>query len=112
MHFFGQIVIYNDTATKKKYIIDGQQRTVTSMLFLRAMQYYCETLRGNPLTDAQKTELDNIDYSIKQCLGRPSTQYDSDVQLHLNFENEIAINDYFQNKIRLCHNKWLIFDEK
>lgn len=99
MHFFGQIVIYNDTATKKKYIIDGQQRTVTSMLFLRAMQYYCETLRGNPLTDAQKTELDNIDYSIKQCLGRPSTQYDSDVQLHLNFENEIAINDYFQNKI-------------
>ncbi len=69
------------------------------MLFLRAMQYYCETLRGNPLTDAQKTELDNIDYSIKQCLGRPSTQYDSDVQLHLNFENEIAINDYFQNKI-------------
>lgn len=38
MRFFEQIVIYNDTATKKKYIIDGQQRTVTSMLFLRAMQ--------------------------------------------------------------------------
>lgn len=36
-HFFGQIVIYCETDNKKgkskKYVVDGQQRTVTSMLF-------------------------------------------------------------------------------
>ena len=43
-HFFGQIVIYDDTQKKKKYIIDGQQRTITSMIFLRALQYICSEL--------------------------------------------------------------------
>lgn len=37
-HFFGQIVIHDDTDEHKKYIIDGQQRTITSVIFLRAMQ--------------------------------------------------------------------------
>ncbi len=38
-HFFGQIVVHNDDSDKKKYIIDGQQRTITSMIFMRALQY-------------------------------------------------------------------------
>ena len=37
-HFFGQIVIHNDEENKKKYIIDGQQRTISSMIFLKALQ--------------------------------------------------------------------------
>lgn len=37
-HFFGQIVIHDDMHSKKKYIIDGQQRTITSTIFLRALQ--------------------------------------------------------------------------
>lgn len=41
-HFFGQVVIHNDEENKKKFIIDGQQRTISSMIFLKAMQnkYY------------------------------------------------------------------------
>ena len=38
-HFFGQIVVHNDDAEGKKYIIDGQQRTITSMIFMRTLQY-------------------------------------------------------------------------
>lgn len=38
VHFFGQIVIHNDTRNQKKYIIDGQQRTITSIIFLRTLQ--------------------------------------------------------------------------
>ena len=30
-HFFGQIVVHHDG--KEKYIIDGQQRTITSVIF-------------------------------------------------------------------------------
>lgn len=37
-HFFGQIVIHDDNHDKKKYIIDGQQRTITSIIFLRTLQ--------------------------------------------------------------------------
>ena len=37
-HFFGQIVIHNDDEEEKKYIIDGQQRTITSVIFLRTIQ--------------------------------------------------------------------------
>lgn len=38
IHFFGQIVVHDDSDQKKKFIIDGQQRATTSMIFLRAMQ--------------------------------------------------------------------------
>ena len=38
VHFFGQIVVHDDPDQKKKFIIDGQQRSTTSMVFLRAMQ--------------------------------------------------------------------------
>lgn len=39
-HFFGQIVVHNAENTEhKKYIIDGQQRTLTSMIFLCALHY-------------------------------------------------------------------------
>ena len=37
-HFFGQIVVHNDEDSKKKYIIDGQQRTITSIIFLNVLK--------------------------------------------------------------------------
>lgn len=43
-HFYGQIVVHNDEETRKKYIIDGQQRTITSMIFLRALQLVYDKL--------------------------------------------------------------------
>ena len=37
IHFFGQVVVHNDN-DNALYIIDGQQRTITSVIFLRALQ--------------------------------------------------------------------------
>ena len=49
-HFFGQIVVHYDEEEKRKYIIDGQQRTITSVIFLRALQIICEDIYKNPHT--------------------------------------------------------------
>lgn len=43
VHFFGQIVVHCD-GEGKKYIIDGQQRTITSMIFMRTLQIFYEEL--------------------------------------------------------------------
>lgn len=43
-HFFGQIVVHDDEQGSKKYIIDGQQRTITSVIFLRILQLFFKEL--------------------------------------------------------------------
>lgn len=46
-HFFGQIVVHNaEDEEGRKYIIDGQQRTLTSMIFVRTLQAAFEKLAG------------------------------------------------------------------
>ncbi|PAD25233.1 hypothetical protein CHH62_13165 [Niallia circulans] len=37
-HFFGQVVIHDSAVENKKYIIDGQQRTSTSVIFLAVLR--------------------------------------------------------------------------
>jgi uncharacterized protein with ParB-like and HNH nuclease domain len=37
-HFFGQVVIHDSTNENRKYIIDGQQRTSTSVIFLAVLR--------------------------------------------------------------------------
>ena len=54
VHFFGQIVVHNDE--KAKYIIDGQQRTITSVIFLRALQLCYKQIRD---------DTDNLDAEAK-----------------------------------------------
>lgn len=44
VHFFGQIVVHDDLDEKKKFIIDGQQRTTSSMIFLRTLQIWFDQI--------------------------------------------------------------------
>lgn len=44
IHFFGQIVVHNDEGSQTKFIIDGQQRTITSMIFVHSLQLLYENL--------------------------------------------------------------------
>lgn len=59
-HFFGQIVVHNDEDSKKKYIIDGQQRTITSIIFLNVLKEKYHQLykdSDNSLDDANYAEM-------------------------------------------------------
>jgi uncharacterized protein with ParB-like and HNH nuclease domain len=101
-HFFGQIVIYvYGTGQKQKnYIIDGQQRTVTSMIFLRALQYIVQELNKQVENDKKLTDaLTRFNYSILQFIGCSTTEYDDHLQLHLNFENQSNEYDYYSDSI-------------
>lgn len=99
-HFFGQIVIYDDNQKKKKYIIDGQQRTITSMIFLRALQYICSELFKTTEDEEEKDGLQDIISSITQnILGQKANRWDNSSRLHLTFESELAEDDYFSNNI-------------
>jgi uncharacterized protein with ParB-like and HNH nuclease domain len=58
-HFFGQVVVHNDQ-DKTKYIIDGQQRTTTSLIFLRTVQLMFHNIyleSGNTISDATFNEI-------------------------------------------------------
>ena len=69
-HFFGQIVIHNDVTHNKKFIIDGQQRTVTSTIFLRVLQnIYDEIYKESGLQDADDEKAD-----LRSLLGRKKEQ--------------------------------------
>ena len=60
-HFFGQIVVHHDE--KAKYIIDGQQRTITSVIFLRALQLFYEDIylaTQNPDADERRTDITSM----------------------------------------------------
>ena len=54
VHFFGQVVIHDDKIAKKKFIIDGQQRTTTSFIFIKVLQsFYQKIYNDYNLQDAK-----------------------------------------------------------
>lgn len=87
VHFFGQIVVHDDQDHKRKYIIDGQQRTTTSMIFLRALQIFYEKLY-------ETSKIKNADYKRADIesiyLGREG-------EYHLTLGE--SDNDYFVQHI-------------
>lgn len=44
IHFFGQIVVHDDQKTGRRYIIDGQQRTITSVILLSVLSRFYRKL--------------------------------------------------------------------
>lgn len=95
-HFFGQIVVHNDDASKKKYIIDGQQRTITSTIFMRTLQVFYEAIykeSGNLNADYKKADIASI------YIGRYISSSQNDLHLHL---GELDA-DYFRDNIQLGH---------
>lgn len=94
VHFFGQIVIHNDEDAQKKYIIDGQQRTITSTIFIRVLQTYYEKLY--PDANSSDYVKRNSGYKIADIASKHIGRED---ELHLilgDFDRE-----YFANNIQL-----------
>ncbi len=62
MHFFGQVVIHTEKENniEKKYIIDGQQRTLTSVILMRALNYVISELINNASDSDDKEVAEQI----------------------------------------------------
>lgn len=93
-HFFGQIVVHSDEDTKKKYIIDGQQRTITSTIFMRALQYFYTTIYK--ATDSERADFKKSDIASIH-IGRYLSASNDKLHLHL---GELD-NDYFRTTVQL-----------
>jgi len=46
-HFFGQVVIHDNKSENRKYIIDGQQRTTTTVIFLAVLRELFQEIYKN-----------------------------------------------------------------
>ena len=92
-HFFGQMVIHNDLDKGKRFIIDGQQRTITSTIFMRTLQFFYDLIYKENNSPAAKYKNDDID--VKH-IGR----YIPDVldELHL-YLGELD-RDFFRDEIQ------------
>jgi len=95
-HFFGQILVHADVKHDKKYIIDGQQRTTSSIILLKAFQSVYEDLK----TNIKDSELSNQAFykimEISEIIGKHSRKQD-DLNLHLGDVDKL----YFKNSIQL-----------
>ena len=82
-HFFGQIVVHVNSDDNKKYIIDGQQRTISSVIFLRALQLcFIEIYNETSLNEAnQKNSIISYKYigeddnSLNLTLGEQDAEF-------------------------------------
>lgn len=94
-HFFGQIVVQTDREEQNeeyKYIIDGQQRTTTSIIFLSAISEICGGLIKERCIEAKEI---SEDIQIKY-IGRWSSTND---RLQLRLSNNDS--EFFKNFIQI-----------
>lgn len=96
-HFFGQIVIHNNEDKKEKNIIDGQQRTITSTIFIRVLyNYFSEIEKNDPDDDTKREAKYRCDDIESRLIGR-YTKKNNDLHLTLGE----ADSDYFRDNIQL-----------
>ena len=67
-HFFGQILVHNSEEKQRKYIIDGQQRTITSVIFLSVLRKHFGLLYSEDSTLEDANE-DKTEITI-MCIGK------------------------------------------
>lgn len=89
-HFIGQIVVHEDVNDGKNYIIDGQQRTTTIIIFLSVLRDKFQIFADN------NEEAQNIREDIRiKFLGR-WTQKKNELRLHLG----VADREFFKENIQ------------
>ncbi len=95
-HFFGQVVIHSNNGGKEKYIIDGQQRTITSIIFLALIRNMLRSLKKADGSEYQDAEDDASDIQVKY-IGRISETKDRR-QLILSKMDRDFFKNYIQSQ--------------
>ncbi len=100
IHFFGQIVIHNDANKHEKFIIDGQQRTITSVIFLKVLYNHFDGLYNSLISSG--STLANLTKSVQREEINIETllwQSDDDEQRQYRLTLGESDNEYFQKNI-------------
>ncbi|MBQ0070415.1 MAG: DUF262 domain-containing protein [Spirochaetales bacterium] len=121
-HFFGQIVIHEDASVGKKYIVDGQQRTITSTLFLKALASVAKNVSTIPsgLADMTRTSIlssaigfydaiHNIN-KVHLNLGSQDNEYFLQNIICLDDPDKCATQNARKSQLRLCYAYRYMFD--
>lgn len=91
-HFFGQIVVHEEIQTRKKYVIDGQQRTSTSVIFMAVMRRLFDEIYNETKKESARNKAEDIRISI---LGRWSEE-ENDLKFHMGKVD----NEFFRNYVQ------------
>jgi len=92
-HFFGQMVIHSDNTARKRYIVDGQQRTSTAVILLDAFRSVYKMMYEQGKVDA-KYEIEDI---TSMYIGRTSDKR-FEPRLFLNDNDRIFFADRIQKE--------------
>lgn len=91
-HFFGQVVVHDDQEYKKKYIIDGQQRSSTSIIYLAVIRDLFEEIYTETKKDGARNKVEDIRLKI---IGRWSEE-ENELQFHLGKVDHVFFRDFIQ----------------
>lgn len=100
-HFFGQIVVHEDMETRRKYIIDGQQRSSTSVIFMAVMLKLFDEIYNETGKEAARNKVEDIRIRI---IGRWSEE-ENDLKFHMGkvdnefFRTHIQRNKPFEQEV-------------
>lgn len=93
-HFLGPIVIHNNNNVK--YVVDGQQRLITSVCFIKAIKQICDDMQPYVEDSELKEALGDMSQDIKtQYIGR-TTNITNDPHLFLQDEDRQFFLDNVQ----------------
>lgn len=87
-HFFGQIVVHENKEENRRYIIDGQQRVTSVVIFLSALKD-CFKVYGN------QTSLNRADDILRMYIGR-SDDDGEELKLYLGETDKLFFKKFIQ----------------
>nr|WP_263327085.1 DUF262 domain-containing HNH endonuclease family protein [Neobacillus sp. Marseille-Q6967] len=103
-HFFGQVVIHDDKTDNKKYVIDGQQRTTTSVIFLAVLRDLFEEVYNESNYSSARNKFEDIRLKF---IGRWSEDED-ELRLTLGRVDK----DYFRQNIQINRPRSIVDPEE